>query len=209
MKKAFSINELDEDQSLLKEIPDDMKEVGEKFGVVKNVTLFDKEQAGVVTIRFSNAVAAKKCADDLQGKYYGGRNLIALLDDGSKKFRKTVKTEAQKVCPKMPKYCLSQLLMLLLYRRRRRRSASRSTRSTLRLRSRAHAPIHANLTDPWSPSTSIDERHGVWAGLEIPGNEKLLHTMIPHGIWLRGKGWMSQQRLLFSMAFMGSHRTLR
>jgi HIV Tat-specific factor 1 len=43
------------------EIKEDIREECSKLGEVTNVVLFDKEEAGVASVRFANAEAASAC----------------------------------------------------------------------------------------------------------------------------------------------------
>ena len=50
-----------EDPAAMLEIKEDIREECAKLGVVTNVVLFDKEEAGVASVRFSNPEAAAAC----------------------------------------------------------------------------------------------------------------------------------------------------
>jgi len=45
------------------EIKEDIRDECSKLGEVTNVVLFDKEEAGVASVRFSSADAAMACVD--------------------------------------------------------------------------------------------------------------------------------------------------
>jgi HIV Tat-specific factor 1 len=57
----FTLKELEEDPAAILDIKEDIREECEKLGQVTNVTLYDKEQDGVVIVRFGNAQAAMGC----------------------------------------------------------------------------------------------------------------------------------------------------
>ena len=50
-----------EDPAAMLEIKEDIREECAKLGEVTNVALFDKEQDGVASVRFSNAESAAAC----------------------------------------------------------------------------------------------------------------------------------------------------
>ena len=56
-----SLTQKQEDPAAMLEIKEDIREECAKLGEVTNVVLFDKEQDGVASVRFSNAEAASAC----------------------------------------------------------------------------------------------------------------------------------------------------
>jgi hypothetical protein len=52
---------LQEDPAAILDIKEDIREECSKLGEVTNVVLYDKEQAGVVSVRFSDPEAARNC----------------------------------------------------------------------------------------------------------------------------------------------------
>jgi HIV Tat-specific factor 1 len=87
----FTLKELEDDPSALLDIKDDVREECEKFGEVTNVTLYDREEDGVVTVRFGNAVSSQACIKALDGRIFGGARVDASIADGSEKFKKSRK----------------------------------------------------------------------------------------------------------------------
>lgn len=87
----FTLKELEDDPSALLDIKDDIREECAKFGEITNVTLYDKEEDGVVTVRFSNAMSSKACIKALDGRKFGGQSVEAMVADGSEKFKKSRK----------------------------------------------------------------------------------------------------------------------
>lgn len=96
LKYVFTLQELADDEGLREDIMEDMREEAEKHGDVKNITIFDREEDGVVTIRFSNAMAARACADACDGRGYSGRPLAATISNGEEKFKKSFKKDIDK-----------------------------------------------------------------------------------------------------------------
>lgn len=96
LKHVFTLLELTEDPELREDIMLDMREDAEKHGDIKNITIFDQEEDGVVTIRFSNAMAAQACANAFDGRGYAGRSLSATISTGEEKFKKSFKKDTDK-----------------------------------------------------------------------------------------------------------------
>ncbi|KAH9809507.1 RNA recognition motif (aka RRM, RBD, or RNP domain) [Teratosphaeria destructans] len=70
---------------------EDIRDDGEKYGQITNVVVYDKEDDGVVTVRFSDATAAKNYAKATNGRAYDGRWLKASVADGSERYKKSSK----------------------------------------------------------------------------------------------------------------------
>lgn len=96
LKNVFTLQELAEDEEIREDIMLDMREEAEKHGDVKNITMFDQEEDGIVTIRFSNAMAARACADAFDGRGYSKRPLVATISTGEEKFKKSFKKDTDK-----------------------------------------------------------------------------------------------------------------
>lgn len=95
IKNVFTLKALQEDKDYYEDTMEDMREGAEAHGEIKNITLFDKEEDGVVTIRFSNAMAAKACADAFNGRLYDGRRLEASIAKDTEKFKKSRKAKIE------------------------------------------------------------------------------------------------------------------
>jgi HIV Tat-specific factor 1 len=95
IKHAFTLEELEEDAAAYLDIKDDMREEAEQFGEVTNVTLFDKEPAGILTIRFKEFEAAEKCRDAWNGKSFAYRRLEVTIAEDRVKFKKSARGEEE------------------------------------------------------------------------------------------------------------------
>jgi len=91
----FTLKELADDPAALLDIKEDVREECEKFGKVTNVVLFDKEEDGVLSVRFGNAISAQACIRKLDGRMFAGRKVEAYIADGSEKFKKSSKQAAE------------------------------------------------------------------------------------------------------------------
>jgi HIV Tat-specific factor 1 len=59
------------------------------LGEVTNVVLFDKEPAGVASVRFANASAAEACVQLMNDRWFDERQLEAHISTGKEKFRRS------------------------------------------------------------------------------------------------------------------------
>ncbi|GAA6017775.1 hypothetical protein JCM10207_000496 [Rhodosporidiobolus poonsookiae] len=89
LEGMFTLKELEEDPALLLDLKEDVRDECEKLGEVTNVTLYDKEEDGVITVRFKDDIAAQACIVKMGGRFFGGRTVRAFPMDGSKKYKKS------------------------------------------------------------------------------------------------------------------------
>ena len=88
LKHMFTLAELEADAAAALDIKEDVREECEKFGAVTNVVLYDREEDGVITVRFSDARAASACIDVFDGRWFDGRQVEAYVANGKERFRK-------------------------------------------------------------------------------------------------------------------------
>lgn len=93
LRYAFTLAELDEDDEAILDIKQDMREEGEKFGEVTNVTLFDKEQDGIIAIRFKEFDSAEKFMNANNGRMFAKRKLEVTLAEDKPRFKKSARGE--------------------------------------------------------------------------------------------------------------------
>ena len=93
LKKMFTLAELDEDPTLLLDLKQDVREECETLGDVTNVVLWDKESEGIMTVRFREPEAARRCEMRMHGRYFAGRQITAVRVDGKPKFRRTLRQD--------------------------------------------------------------------------------------------------------------------
>jgi HIV Tat-specific factor 1 len=72
-----------------------MREEAEEHGEVTNVTLFDKEKDGIVTIRFKEFEAAEKFQKACHGRSFAKRKLEVTIAEDRVKFKKSARAEEQ------------------------------------------------------------------------------------------------------------------
>jgi HIV Tat-specific factor 1 len=61
LKHMFTLKELEEDPAAILDIKEDTRDECSRLGEVTNVTLYDKEPDGVVTVRFTTPQSALAC----------------------------------------------------------------------------------------------------------------------------------------------------
>ena len=79
----------DGEDEYLDEIYEDMREEAEKIGEVADITVYDLEDPGVVTINFKNAEAAQDCIKIFHGRLYDGRKLKSYTSNGTETFHQS------------------------------------------------------------------------------------------------------------------------
>jgi HIV Tat-specific factor 1 len=89
LKHMFTLAELDEDPAAILDIKEDIREECSKLGQVTNVVLFDKEQAGVASVRFSTVDSALACVQVMNGRHFGGQTIEAHIATGKERFKKS------------------------------------------------------------------------------------------------------------------------
>ncbi|KAK4162115.1 splicing factor u2af-associated protein 2 [Cladorrhinum sp. PSN259] len=89
LRHMFTLQELEEDPAALLDIKEDIREECAKLGPVTNVVLFDKEEEGIVSVRFGTIEAAEACVRLMHGRAFDGRTVEAFFATGREKFRKS------------------------------------------------------------------------------------------------------------------------
>ncbi|XP_054907443.1 HIV Tat-specific factor 1 [Poeciliopsis prolifica] len=83
IRNMFHPSDFEEDPLVLNEYREDLRTECEKFGEVKKVILFDRHPDGVASVAFKEPEQADACILSFNGRWFGGRQLIALLWDGT------------------------------------------------------------------------------------------------------------------------------
>ncbi|SCV68226.1 BQ2448_347 [Microbotryum intermedium] len=89
LQGMFTFKELEDDPTLLLELKEDVRDECETMGTVTNVTLYDKEEDGIITVRFKDEVSAQACIAKMNGRFFGGRSIDASVLDPKKKYRRS------------------------------------------------------------------------------------------------------------------------
>ncbi|KAI5283149.1 hypothetical protein KEM54_002362 [Ascosphaera aggregata] len=91
LKHMFTLQEIEDDPAVILDIKEDIRDECSKLGDVTNVVLYDKEEDGVVMVRFASPEAARICPQNMNGRFFGGTQIEAYIPSGEVKFRKTGK----------------------------------------------------------------------------------------------------------------------
>ncbi|TFY69802.1 hypothetical protein EVG20_g2984 [Dentipellis fragilis] len=89
LKHMFTLQELEEDATLLLDLKDEVREECETLGEVTNVVLYDNEPEGVMTVKFRDPVSAQACILKMHGRFFAGRKIEASLYSGKQRFRRS------------------------------------------------------------------------------------------------------------------------
>jgi len=89
LKHMFTLGELEEDAALLLDLKEDVREECSSLGEVTNVVLYDKENDGVMTVKFRDPLSAQACVLKMNGRYFAGRRIEATLFAGKQRFQRS------------------------------------------------------------------------------------------------------------------------
>ncbi|KAJ4296516.1 hypothetical protein N0V90_006561 [Kalmusia sp. IMI 367209] len=94
IKKAFQLEDLEEDAAAILEIKEDMRNAAEKYGEVTKVVLYDREPEGILSVRFKEFEEAEAFCKAYNGKGYNNDKLQLSIADDRPRFKKTSKENA-------------------------------------------------------------------------------------------------------------------
>ncbi|TFK75460.1 hypothetical protein BDN72DRAFT_832339 [Pluteus cervinus] len=94
LKHMFTLQELEEDASLLLDLKEDVREECATLGEVTNVTLYDLERDGVMSVKFKDPVSAQACVLRMNGRFFAGRRIEAVLYNGKQRYKRSGAGEA-------------------------------------------------------------------------------------------------------------------
>ncbi|KAF8325274.1 uncharacterized protein EI90DRAFT_2186841 [Cantharellus anzutake] len=89
LKHMFTLKDLEQDPTLLLDLKEDVREECETLGEVTNVVLYDKEEDGIMTIKFKEPLSAQACVIKMNGRFFDGRRVEASLYEGKSKYKKS------------------------------------------------------------------------------------------------------------------------
>ncbi|OUM67074.1 hypothetical protein PIROE2DRAFT_40318, partial [Piromyces sp. E2] len=87
LKNMFSVEEIEEDPSLILDLKEDVRTECENFGEVTNVVLYEKNPEGVISVRFKDELSVLLCIRKMNGRYFAGKRIVAEVYDGKTKYR--------------------------------------------------------------------------------------------------------------------------
>ncbi|KAF5348626.1 hypothetical protein D9758_006852 [Tetrapyrgos nigripes] len=89
LKHMFTLEELQEDPTLLLELKEDVRDECSGLGEVTNVVLYDQEKDGVMTVKFRDPLSAQACVIKMNGRFFAGRKIEASLYAGKQRFQRS------------------------------------------------------------------------------------------------------------------------
>lgn len=95
LKRLFKPAQFDAEPALLLEYQADLRDECSKFGHVKKVIIYDRNEEGAAQIFFRTPEEADLCIEKLHGRWFAGQKITAETWDGNTKYRKD-ETEAEK-----------------------------------------------------------------------------------------------------------------
>jgi HIV Tat-specific factor 1 len=93
LKNMFSLEEIDQDTNLTRELEEDVMSECQKIGPVSKVKVFWTNPEGVIIVKFKNPDDCKTCIHTMQGRWFGGRQVQAQQWDGITDFKVRVNRE--------------------------------------------------------------------------------------------------------------------
>lgn len=89
LKHMFAPEDIEKDASLLLDLKEDVRDECSSLGEVTNVTLYDLEPEGVMTVKFRDPVSAQACIIRMNGRFFDGRQVVAELFTGKERFKRS------------------------------------------------------------------------------------------------------------------------
>ncbi|KAH9310841.1 hypothetical protein KI387_025876, partial [Taxus chinensis] len=83
LKNMFTPAELRSDPTLLSDLEADITEECSKIGPIERVKVYENHPKGVVQVKFKERKDGLKCIQSMNGRWFGGRQIQALEDDGA------------------------------------------------------------------------------------------------------------------------------
>jgi len=87
LKNMFTVEEIEEDPSLILDLKEDVRTECENFGEVTNVVLYEKNPEGVISVRFKDELSVLLCIRKMNGRYFAGKRIVAEVYDGKTKYK--------------------------------------------------------------------------------------------------------------------------
>ncbi|KAG6502420.1 hypothetical protein ZIOFF_042313 [Zingiber officinale] len=83
LRNMFTPAELRDDETLQPELEQDVREECSKLGAVDSVKVCENHPQGVILVKYKNQKDAEKCIELMNGRWFGGKQIHASIDNGS------------------------------------------------------------------------------------------------------------------------------
>ncbi|ORZ37385.1 hypothetical protein BCR44DRAFT_85166 [Catenaria anguillulae PL171] len=93
LKGMYTLDEIEREPEVMLEIAEDVRGECEKVGEVTSLTLYDGEPDGIILVRFKEPLSALACIQLMNGRFFGGQQVVAELYDGTK-YKRSKKNDA-------------------------------------------------------------------------------------------------------------------
>ncbi|KAJ2891273.1 hypothetical protein IWW38_003694 [Coemansia aciculifera] len=88
----FTLEEMEEDVTLMLDLAEDIRSECEKLGTVTSVKVYDLSENGVVAVKFKDELLAQACVQAMNGRFFAGRQVEASIYDGHTRYKSSSKT---------------------------------------------------------------------------------------------------------------------
>lgn len=83
LSNMFTTAEMRADLNLRDELEEDVREECSKLGPIDSVKVCENHPHGVVLVKYKDKSGAQNCIDTMNGRWFGGKQIGAVMDDGS------------------------------------------------------------------------------------------------------------------------------
>ncbi|KAL0302922.1 UNVERIFIED_CONTAM: HIV Tat-specific factor 1 [Sesamum radiatum] len=83
LRYMFTPAELRADEDLRSELEEDVRDECGKLGPLDSVKVCENHRQGVILVKFKDSKDAHKCIELMNGRWFGGKQIHASIDDGS------------------------------------------------------------------------------------------------------------------------------
>ncbi|PIN14110.1 hypothetical protein CDL12_13271 [Handroanthus impetiginosus] len=83
LRYMFTPAELRADENLCSELEEDVRDECGKLGPLDAVKVCENHPQGVILVKYKDRKDAHKCVELMNGRWFGGRQIHASIDDGS------------------------------------------------------------------------------------------------------------------------------
>ncbi|KAJ2028158.1 hypothetical protein IWW57_002291 [Coemansia sp. S610] len=87
----FTLEEIEEDVTLVLDLAEDVRTECEKLGTVTSVKVYDMSESGIVAVKFKDELPAQACVQAMNGRFFAGRQIEASIYDGRTRYKSSAK----------------------------------------------------------------------------------------------------------------------
>ncbi|KAJ2728405.1 hypothetical protein IW152_005983 [Coemansia sp. BCRC 34962] len=87
----FTLEEIEEDVTLVLDLAEDVRSECEKLGTVTSVKVYDMSENGIIAVKFKDEVSAQACVQAMNGRFFAGKQIEASTYDGHTRYKSSAK----------------------------------------------------------------------------------------------------------------------